>query len=118
MKNGIPVPSETERLYKEKCGFKKTGCGNIYVTTVFNDEDMKSFNRIIAHLGKPGTCLMHWISMISNFTALAFAKGATIEEVINCLTGECGNASIDIKSCSHGMGELLRKRFQGGKDAS
>lgn len=111
MKEGVEYPSETIELDKEKCGWKKTGCGNLHVTTVFRDETKEKFHMVEAHLGKEGTCLRHWMNMIGNFTALAFKKGATMKEVVDCLTGECGNAFIDVKSCSHAMGELLREHY-------
>jgi len=101
--------SETSVIHKENCGYKKTGCGNIHVVVDFKDEKKTKIVRITPFLGKENSCLRHWTNVNSNLMSLALKKGASLEEVIECLCGQCGNEFVDVKSCSYATGDILRK---------
>ena len=87
MKPSVPYSSATAKL--------KTACGNLYLTTVIDDN--KSIVSVLLQLGKAGGCAKAHLSVLSEYINLAIPKGKA--EVIAALSAITGVTCSEGNSC-------------------
>lgn len=84
----------------------KTGCGDLYCTL------NKSGKKFLGRIGKPGTCGRAQVSAQSELIELALNHGATIDEVVECMSGiKChhSNEAMGMRSCPDAFAHCLKE---------
>ena len=98
---------------------RKTGCGNLYCDFNYNTDDY-TISRVIARLGKSGSCRAHYSEAIGELMSLLFQGGYDPEIIIDRLIGiRCGTEYIVEKdhpdnahSCADAIGKALKEALE------
>jgi hypothetical protein len=98
---------------------RKTGCGNMYCDFNYNTEDF-TINRVLARLGKSGSCRAHYSEAMGELISLLFQGGYDPEIIIDRLIGiRCGTEYFVEKdspdnshSCSDAIGKALKEALE------
>ncbi len=109
MPNGKIAPRPRPRRTRGMTERVRTGCGNLYVTINYDDDD---FCEVFAQMGKAGGCAACQIEAETRLISLALRSGISPKAIIKQLSGiRCPSPSWDegtqILSCPDGVAKVL-----------
>ncbi len=109
MPNGKIAPRPRPRRTRGITERVRTGCGNLYVTINWDDDD---FCEVFAQMGKAGGCAACQIEAETRLVSLALRSGVSPKAIIKQLSGiRCPSPSWDegkqVLSCPDGVAKVL-----------
>ncbi len=109
MPNGKIAPRPRPRRTHGITERVRTGCGNLYVTINWDDDD---FCEVFAQMGKAGGCAACQIEAETRLISLALRSGVSPKAIIKQLSGiRCPSPSWDegkqVLSCPDGVAKVL-----------